>query len=103
MERLSKYKYQVIRDWAGKIRKISQKEYTSAIGHGQYFPGEGALVFQEKFGEVAYFLGGARHTKPEHWSMSDLMFKVKIILGDDGRNYTIDSFDMITPSISQTS
>ena len=58
---------------------------------------------QEKFGEVAYFLGGAWHTKPEHWSMSDLMFKVKITQSDDGRNYTIDSFEMMNPSISQTS
>ena len=103
MERLANFRYQTIRDWEGKIRKISQKEYTSAIGHGQYYPGEGALVFQEKSGEVMYFLGGARHAKPEHWSMSDLMFKVKIKELGDGNNYTLDSFDVINPSTSQTS
>jgi hypothetical protein len=103
MERLGKFKYQSIRDWEGSIRKISQKEYTSAIGHGQYYPPGGALVFQENSGEVAYFLGGARHTKPEHWSMSDIMFKVKFNPIGGGSNYSLDSFDILNPSTSQTS
>ena len=103
MERLANYRYQTIRDWEGKIKKISQKEYTSSIGHGQYYPGEGALAFQEKSGDVIYFLGGARHTKPAHWSMSDIMFKVKLKELSDGSNYTLDSFDIINPSMSETS
>ena len=103
MERLVNFRYQTIRDWEGKIRKISQKEYTSSIGHGQYYPCEGALSFQESSGDVVYFLGGARHTKPSHWSMADLMFKVKMKPLSESRNYTLDSFDVINPSTSQTS
>ena len=74
----NRYRYQTIRDWEGDIRKISQKEYISSVGHGQYYPGEGALMFQERHAAVAYFLGGAHHRKPAQWKMSDLMFRVDL-------------------------
>ena len=102
MERLVNFHYQTIRDWEGKIRKITQKEYTSSVGHGQYYPAEGCMVYQEPNSDIVYFLGGARHTKPAHWNMSDTMCKVKISqLKED--NYTVHSYDILHPSESQTS
>ena len=103
MLNLRDLQYQTIRDWEGQIRKISQKEYVSSIGHGQYYPGEGVLTFQENLSDVAYFLGGSHHAKPAYWRMSDLMFKVQFKKVDETENFTVDSFTVISPSTSKTS
>ena len=98
------YTFQTIRDWEGKIRKITQKEYTASVGHGQFYPPEGALSFQDEGDRsTAYFVGGARYKKPEHWAMSDTMFRVTLKQIDDDKNYTIGAFDIIKPSTSATS
>ena len=104
MTQLDELTYQTIRDWEGKIRKITQKEYTSSVGSGQYYPPEGCVTFQEKdYADVVYFLGGARHKKPAHWAMSDLMFRDTLTRIENDKNYTVESFSMINPSSSQTS
>lgn len=103
MEPLDSFHYQTIRDWEGKIRKITQKEYTSSVGHGQYYPAEGCMMYQEHSSDVVYFTGGARHTKPAHWNMSDIMFKVRLSKLSDGNCYAVESFDILNPSESQTS
>ena len=100
---ITNLKYQTIRDWEGKIKKITQKDYVLTTGHGQYHPPEGCSVFQENSSSVAFFLGGARHKKPAHWNMSDIMFRVSLQKLTDGKSYTIDSFDILKPSHSKTS
>ena len=100
---LANLKYQTIREWEGKTRKITQKEYVLSTGHGQYYPPEGCCVFQGGNSNVAFFLGGARHKKPAHWNMGDTMFKVTLKELADKKSYTIDSFDTINPSKSMTS
>ena len=44
---MKNYTYQPLRDWEGKIKKITQKEYTASVGHVQFYPPEGALAFQD--------------------------------------------------------
>lgn len=100
---ITNLKYQTIRDWEGKIKKITQKEYVLATGHGQYHPPEGCSVFQESSSTVAYFIGGARHKKPAHWNMADTMFRVSLEQLADGRSYSIESFDILKPSTSKSS
>ena len=99
----TRLKYQTIREWEGKTRKITQKEYVLSTGNGQYYPPEGCAVFQGSNSSVAFFLGGARHKKPAHWNMADTMFKVTLKQLDDKKTYTIDSFDILNPSVSKTS
>ena len=104
MSQLAEFTYRTIRDWEGKICKITQKEYTSSVGCGQYYPPEGCVTFQdEDHKDVVYFLGGARHKKPAHWAMSDIMFRVSLTRIEDDKNYTVESFSMINPSTSETS
>ena len=96
-------KYQTIRDWEGKIKKITQKDFVETTGNGQYHPPEGALVFQDGHSDVAYFVGGARHKKPAHWNMADTMFRVTLTQLDDKKTYSIGSFELINHSVSKTS
>ena len=38
---MSQISYQTLREWEGKTKKITQKEYVTSVGHGQYYPPEG--------------------------------------------------------------
>ena len=94
--------YQTIREWEGKTRKITQKEYLSTVGHGQYYPPEGCNVLQKFGSNVAYCIGGAHHKKPAHWNMADSMFRIIFKELSDGKNYSVDSFELIQHSTSLT-
>ena len=53
------FRYQVFRDWEGSIKKITQKEYTNAIGHGHFYRSEGTLIFKTNRAKQSYLSKGA--------------------------------------------
>ena len=91
---------------AGKIKKISKKEFTEMFQKGEYYPPEGATVFCEQNSDTFYVYGGARASKPGHWGMSNHLFKIRTSRLEpmsDNHASEIVSFDMFNHTVSKTS
>ena len=94
--------YQLLKSWDGKVRKITNKEFTTTFGTGQYYIPEGATVFQSPKSDTIWCTGGAKHTKPAHWNCSDKFIKVTLSPANDD-NYSVGGFQLYNHSVSQTS
>ena len=71
-----KAKYLSLQTFSGKIKKIQRSEFTELFERGEYYPPEGATIFSCDGSSTFFVYGGARNSKPGHWTMADRLFQV---------------------------
>ena len=69
-------RYLSLQTFSGKIKKIQKSEFTELFERGEYYPPEGAMIFSSDDSSTFFVYGGARNSKPGHWSMSDRLFQI---------------------------
>ena len=90
------------KSWSGKVKTITSKDFQSVFGSGQYNIPEDATVFQSSDADCFWSIGGAKYKKPAHWNCSNFLVKTSLkSIGED--NFTLDGFQLINHSVSETS
>ena len=70
-------RYLSLQTFSGKIKKIQKSEFTELYERGEYYPPEGAMIFSTEHSSTFFVYGGARNSKPGHWTMADRLFEVE--------------------------
>ena len=98
-------RYQTVKSFSGKIKKIQKKEFCEMFDNGEYYPAEGSTLFCLENSSTFYIYGGARAKKPGHWGLANHLFQVQTspVLPADNNAHEIVSFKMYNHSSSKTS